>query len=150
LRDRRLQLRIEYLEHAAPLRAGLAPAETEIAHQVPELHEAAEVVVLVILGKFDEQHGFGIAAHDRVDRGAEHRDLPRPPQPGAIDELGRDRAELDDVLRGVHRLKETAEMAGPHRAGAEQWRKLQLDAGGERERAFGADEKMREIEIVAA
>src|SRR5262249_15187991 len=84
------------------------------------------------------------------DRGAEHRDLARQAQHGAIDQLDRDRPELDDVLRGVHRLKETAEMAGPHRAGAEQWRKLQLDAGRESERALGANEKMRTIETVAA
>ena len=107
-------------------------------------------MVLVVLGKFDEQHGLRIAAHHRLDRGAEHRDLARQPQHGAIDQLDRDRAELDDVLRGVHRLKETAEMAGAHRACAEQGRKLELDAGGERERALGADEKMRKIEIVAA
>jgi len=107
-------------------------------------------VVLVVLGKFDEQHGLRIAAHDRVDRWAEHRDLARQAQHGAIDELDRGRAELDDVLRGVHRLKEAAEMAGAHRAGAEQRRELELDAGRERERALGADEKMRKIEIVAA
>src|SRR5438105_4073602 len=69
---------------------------------------------------------------------------------GAVDELDRDRGELDDVLRGLHGLNETAKVAGANRAGAEQGRKFQLDAGGERERALGADEDMREIELVAA
>ena len=54
------------------------------------------------------------------------------------------------MLRGVHRRKEAAEVAGADHATAEQRRKFQLDAGGERERAFGADENMREIELVAA
>src|SRR5262249_60278023 len=70
LGDRRLQLRIEYLEHAAPLRAGLVPAETEIAHQVPELHEAAEVVVMVVIGKYEEQKALGLTALDREERAA--------------------------------------------------------------------------------
>jgi hypothetical protein len=150
LGNRRLQLRIERLDHATPFRAGPVPAETEIAHQVPELHEAAKVLILVVLGKFHEQDGFGIAAHDRIDRGPEHRDLARQTQHRAIDQLDRDRSELDDVLRGVHRLNETAEVAGADRAPAEQRRKFQLDAGGESQRAFGADENMRQVEIVAA
>ena len=57
-------------------------------------------------------------------------------------------AELDDVLRRRHRLVEAAEMAGADRAPAEHRRQLQLDRGGERQRAFGADQDMREVDVV--
>ncbi len=45
---------------------------------------------------------------------------------------------------------EAAEMAGADRAPAEQRRELQLDLGGEGERALGADQDMREVDVVAA
>src|SRR5262249_55412692 len=98
--------------------------------------------------KFHEKHGFGIAAHDPLDRWPEHRYLARQAEHGAIDEFDRHRRKLDEMLRGVHRLKETAEMASAERAAAKHRRKLQLDAGRKRKRAFGADENMREVDIV--
>ena len=148
--DGGLQPGIEHVDHAAPCRAGLVPAQAELAHQLLEPHQVAQVLVLVLLGELDEQDRRGITAHHRIDRGLEHRDVAREPQHGAIDQLHRDRPELDDVLRGVHRLGEAAEMAGADPAPSEQRRELQLDLGGEGERALGADENMREIEIVAA
>ena len=141
---------IEHLDHAAPFCAGLVPGQAEIADQLVEPPEAAHVLVLVVLGELDEQDRLGIAAHDRVDGGLEHRDLAREAQHGAVDQLDRDRPELDDVLRGIHRRQEAAEMAGADGAPAEQRRKLELDPGGECERALGADQDMREVEIVAA
>src|SRR5262249_16010499 len=45
---------------------------------------------------------------------------------------------------------ETAEMAGADGAAAEHGRELQLYPGRKAERAFGADQDVREIEIVAA
>ena len=62
----------------------------------------------------------------------------------------RDWPELDDVLGRVHRRMEAAEMAGTDCAPAEQRRQLQLDPGGEAERAFRAHQDVREIEVVAA
>ena len=53
-------------------------------------------------------------------------------------------------LGGVHRGMKAAEMAGADGAPAEQRRRLELDLGGECERALGADQNMREVEIVAA
>ena len=150
LGDGGLQCGIEHLDHSAPFCAGLVPGEAEIAHQLVEPAEPAHVLVLVVLGELDEQDRLGIAAHDRIDGGLEHRDLAREAQHGAVDQLDRDRPELDDVLRGIHRRHEAAEMAGADRAPAEQRRKLELDLGGERERALGADQDMREVEIVAA
>ena len=133
--------------HCAPVLSQARP-RSPISSLEPQ--QAAEVLVLVVLGELDEQDRLGIAAHDRVDRRLEHGDVAREAQHGAVDQLDRDRPELDDVLRGVHRRCEAAEMAGADRAPAEQRRELQLDLGGERERALGADQDMREIEIVAA
>ena len=58
--------------------------------------------------------------------------------------------QMHDVLRGVHRLVEAAEMHGADRAAAEQRRQLQFDAGRKAERAFGADQNMREVDVVLA
>ena len=58
-------------------------------------------------------------------------------------------AKLDDVLRRRHRLVEAAEMAGADRAPAEHRRQLQFDRGGERQRALGADQDVREVDVVS-
>ena len=68
----------------------------------------------------------------------------------AVDQFDRDRRQLDDVLRRRHRLVEAAEMHGADRAAAEQRRQLQFDRGGERQRAFRADQDVREIDVVAS
>ena len=150
LGDGGLQGGIENVDHPAPARRALVPADAEIVHQLLEPHQAAQVLVLILLGELDKQDRLRIAAHDRVDGGLEHRDLAGEAQHGAVDQLDRDRPELDDVLRRIHRRHEAAEMAGADRATPEQRRKLELDPGGERERALGADQDMREVEIVAA
>ncbi len=114
------------------------------------LRPAAEVLVVVLLGELDEQDGLRIAAHHRVGRRLEHGDVARQAEHGAVDQFDRDRPELDQVLGRVHGLEEAAEVAGADRAAAEQRRKLQLDLGREAERAFRADEQVREIDVVAA
>src|SRR4029077_10327883 len=43
-----------------------------------------------------------------------------------------------------------AEMAGADRSRSEQRRQLQFNLGRKRERALGADQKMREIDVVAS
>ena len=111
--------------------------------------QAAQVLV-VVLGEFDEQDRFGIAAQERIDGRLVHRDVAGQAEHGAVDQLDGDRPELDDVLRRQHRFMEAAEMAGADGAAAKQRRKLQLDLGRERQRAFRADQKMREIDVVAA
>ncbi len=104
----------------------------------------------VVLGEFDKQDRLGIAAQERIDGRLEHRDVAGKAEHGAIDQFDRDRPELDDVLRRRHRFVEAAEMAGADRAAAEQRREFQFDLGRECERALGADQKMREIDVVAA
>ena len=89
---RGLQLRVEHLDHAAPFGAGLVPAEAEIAHQFAELLQAAQILVPVVLGEFDEQHRVRIAAHEGVDGRLEHRDVAGERDHGAVDQFDRDRA----------------------------------------------------------
>jgi hypothetical protein len=150
LADAGLQFRIEYFDHAAPFGAAVIPGDTEVAQQFAEPLQAPQIFVPVVLGEFDEQDSFRIAAQERRDCRLEHVDLGGQPQHGAVDQLDRDRPERDDVLRRLHRLVEAAEMAGAERAPAEQRREFQLDPGREGERAFGADQDMGEIDIVAA
>src|SRR5881396_3525082 len=66
-----------------------------------------------------------------------------------IHELDRGRCELDYVLGCLHRLPESPEMA--HAQGPEpgQGRELQMDPLGIRERAFGADQELREVPFAA-
>ncbi len=138
----------------------MAPGEAEIADQRFELAQAREVLLPIVLGELDEQHRIRLAAHEGVDGRAEHGDVAGELDHGAVDELDRDRLELDDVLGRSHRIVEAREVAGADRAPAEQRPQLELDPGREAERAFRADENVGEvvdrrigrerIEIVAA
>ena len=68
--------------------------------------------------------------------------------------------QLHQMLGGIHRLVETAEMADAEHLVADHRPQLQFDLRGEGQRAFGADQEMRHvvrrvarhqrIEIVAA
>jgi hypothetical protein len=55
------------------------------------------IELLVVLGKFDEQYGLGVAARGRLGRRPEHRDVARQPEHGAI-------GELDFARRFRHRF----------------------------------------------
>ena len=83
----------------------------------------------VVLGELDQQQRIGLAAHEGLHRRAEHGDVARELDHGAVDQLDRDRPELDDMLRGLHRLVEAAEMADADARAFRQRRQLQLDAG---------------------
>ena len=89
--DRALEGRVGRLDDGA--------GEAEIAHQLDELPEAAQVVVGVVAGELDEQHRVRLAADEAVDDRAEHRDVARQLDHRAVDQLDRARAQLDDVLR---------------------------------------------------
>ena len=64
----------------------------EIAHQFVKLLQPAQIFVLIVLGELDEQHGVRIAVHELLERRAEHRDLARQLDHGAVDQFDRDRA----------------------------------------------------------
>ena len=64
----------------------------------------------------------------------------------AIDELDRGRAELDDVLRVLHRAMQRREVHDAERAVRGQRRKLEREAARPRERAFAADQEVRVVD----
>ncbi len=91
LGDRALQGGIEHFDDAAPLFSALVPAEAEIAHQVLEALQPADIFFLIVLAEFDEQDRVGIPAHEFLQRRAEHGDRRGKLDHGAVDELDRDR-----------------------------------------------------------
>ena len=123
----------------------IGPAEAEVAHQFGQLFQLAQVVGLIVFGELDNEESIGIATHGGLDDGFEHRDVAAEGDHGAVDEFDRDRLQLDEVLRRVHRLVEAAEVADAEHLVADQGPQLQFDFGREGERAFGADQKMRHV-----
>ncbi len=160
IRDAGLQGGLGHLDHAAPAPRRLVPAEPEVGHQLAELLQTLQVVGLVFLGELDHQQRIGIAAHGRLDGRAEHGDVAPEADHGAVDQFDGDRLEFHQVLGGVHRLIEAAEMADAEHLVADQRPQLQFDLGGEGQRAFGAHQDMghvvlrpigdQGVEIVAA
>ena len=148
------------LDHAAPFALRSVPAKAEVGHQFAELLQAMQVFGLVFLGEFHDQHRIGIAAHRGRDDRLEHRDVAAERNHGAVDQFHRDRPQLHQMLRRIHRLVKTAEMADAQHLVADDRPQLEFDLRGESQRAFGADQKMRHvvrriarhqrIEIVAA
>ena len=148
------------LDHAAPFALRLVPAKAEVGHQFAELLQAMQVFGLVLLGEFDDQHRIGIAAHGGLDDRLEHRDVAAERNHGAVDQFDRDRPQLHQMLRRIHRLVKAAEMADTEHLVADDRPQLEFDLRGEGQRAFGADQQMRHvvrriarhqrIEIVAA
>ncbi len=96
LGDRRLQCGIEHLDDAAEFRPRSVPAEAEIAHQLAEPRHPPEILFRAGV-ELDQQHGVRRAAHELLHRRAEHRDVARELDHGAVDQFHRDRPELDDV-----------------------------------------------------
>ena len=146
--DRRLQAGIEHLDDAAPFRAGPVPAEAEIAHQFVKHPQAAQVFLVIVLAELDQQDCFRFCSHEALQRRLEDRDRAGQFDHGAVDQLDCDRLQPNQMLRGVHRLVEAAEMAGANGAATEQRRQLQFDAGREGERALAADQHVREVDVV--
>ena len=110
---------IEHLDHAAPFCAGCCPSRSR---DRPSAREPRRAGARSRPGRPRRTRPAGAPPARRArsfERRAEHRDVAREPDHGAIDQLDRDRAELDDVLRRLHRLVEAAEMAGADRAPAE-------------------------------
>ena len=155
-----LQARLDDLDHAAPFALRIIPAEAEIGHQFAELLQPPDVFGLVLLGELHDQDGVGIATDRGADDRLKHRDLAAKRQHGAIDQFHRDGTKLHQMLGGIHRLVEAAEMADAEHLVADHRPQLQFDPGGEGERPFRSHQQMRHvvggvarhqrIEIVAA
>ena len=127
------------------LRGGLFQPKPRSAISSLSCFRRRRVLGLILFGEFDDQDRIGIAANGRPDDRLEHRDLAAERDHGAVDQLDRDRAQFDQMLGGIHRLVEAAEMADAQHLVADDGPQFQLDLGGEGQRAFGADQKMRHI-----
>ena len=148
--DAGLQFRIEHLDDAAPFGAAFVPGETEIADQLAEPFQAAQVLVPIVLGEFDEQDRFRIAAQEGID--------------GRLD-IAMSRAK-PSMVRSISSTAIGPSLTMCCAASIASWKlpkwqaptarrpssgdELQFDPGRERERAFRADQQMREIDVVAA
>ena len=131
------------VNHAAPFALRMIPAESKVRHQFGKLLQLLQIVRLIFFRKFDDQQRIRIAAHGRLDHGPEHRDVAAERNHGAVDQFHRDRPQLHQMLRRIHRLVETAEMADAEHLVADDRPQLEFDLRGEGQRAFGADQQMR-------
>ena len=121
------------------------PAEAEIGHQLAELLQSPYIFGMVLLGKLHDQHGIRIAADRNADDRLKHRDLPAQRQHGAIDQFHCDGAKLHQMLGGIHRLVEAAEMTDAQHLVADHRPQLQFDLGGEGERPLRSHQQMRHV-----
>ncbi len=132
--------------------------EAVVGHALVEALEIGKQRVLILAGELDEQQAVRRALGDLRERLPEERDVGAEHEHVVVDELDRDRSERHDVARCFHRCGERGEVAHAHDPVLRQARELQGHAGRQRERAFGADEKVREVrhrldqavEVVAA
>src|SRR5205085_9118930 len=102
---------------------------------------------LILAGKLNEQDRVRLATDERVHGGAKSRNVARKADHGAIDELDRARAELDDMAREIHRRVELRKVAHAERALRRNARELEMQALGPSERAFRADEDVRRVGV---
>jgi hypothetical protein len=117
----------------------------EVPHQLVEPVEPARVLGLVVLGELHQQQRVGPAAHVGVHHRAEHGDVARQLDQGAVDHLHRHRPQPDDVLGGLHGLSEGGEMADAQHLVPGQRRQLQFDPPRDGQRALRAAQQRRQV-----
>ena len=137
LPHRRLKRRVGGLDHGA--------GEAEIAHQLAQRLQTAQIVGRVVAGKFGQQHRGRLALHEPVDHGAEHRDVARQFDHRAVDQLDGARAQLDDPPGRSHRAVEAREMADAEDPVRRDRLQFELDLVEEGEGALGADQEARHV-----
>ena len=140
--DVALQCVIGDLDHAA--------RQPNIAHQLHQLPEFGDLLVLVVAGKLDQQDRVRITLEKAIDRGLECRVTARKFEHGAVDQFDRNGLQLDDVLRRFHRAEKGREVAHAERLVPRQRREIEMDALRIRQRAFGTDQQMRHVVAGAA
>ena len=91
LGDRRLQFRIEHVDHAAPIGAALGSRTSRDRRSARAGASAAARSRPVVLGELDQQQRRGLAAHECLERRPEHVDVAGEPDHGRVDQLDRDR-----------------------------------------------------------
>ena len=122
------------------------PGVAEVAHQLVQPVEAAQVLGLVVLGELHQQQRVRRPAHVALHHRAEHGDVAGELDQRAIHHLDRHGAQLDDVLRRLHGLAEGSEVADAQRLVLRQRRQLQLQAARDGERALRAAQQRGEVD----
>ena len=85
-----------------------AAGQAQVAHQLDQLREPAQQRRLVVAAELDQQDRLRLADQRRLDRRAGSRVGARQLDHRAVDQLDGGRAQLDDVLRRIHRRVEAS------------------------------------------
>ena len=117
-----------------------------VAHQLDELRELRHCLVARVADELDQQDRVGRADQRRVDRRAERGIGAREVDHRAIDQLDCRGRKRDDRLGALHRAIERGEIDDAERAMLRQRRKIQRQRTRPRERAFAADQQVREVD----
>ncbi len=127
-----------HLDHAA--------GQAEVAHQLDQVAcSLRQQRGLVAAGELHQQDGRGPADQRGLDRRAEGRVGKAQLDHRAVDQLHRGRPQLDDVLRRIHRRVEGGEVDDAQHLGARQRRELERQVLRVGQRAFGADQQVRQV-----
>ena len=115
-----------------------------------KLAQPALVLRHILLSELDEKKRSRIAAHRLFDCRLEDWDGPGELDHRVINQFHRHRIERDKMLRGIHCLVKSWEMADAHDLLRRQRPQLELDRGAVGERSLGPDKKMRQVDAVAS
>ena len=132
------------------LRPGLghlddAFGQAEIAHQLDQALQVAQLRLALLARELDQQDGLGLADQGALDHRPEGGIGARQLDHGAVDQLDGGGLQLDDVLGAFHRLVEAREVHHAQRLVLGQRRELQGQALGDGERALAADQQVGEV-----
>jgi hypothetical protein len=94
----------------------------------------ARLEARLLAGELHQQDRLRLAAHELAHDGCERRVGERQVEHGAVDELHGARAQLHDVLRGIHRVVEAGEVGDAERLVLGQRCQPDVDALEPRER----------------
>ena len=108
-----------------------------------KLAQPALILRHILFCELDEKKRRRIATHRLFDGRLEDRDGAGELDHRVIDQFHRHRIERDKMLRRIHRLVESWEMADSHDLLRRQRPELELDRGAVGERSLGPDKKMR-------
>src|SRR5207253_7250377 len=107
--------------------------------------EVARLFLCASACELHQEYRGGFTDNGRLDDRAKCGVRPGELDHGSVDQLDRDGSKLDDVLRRFHCGVERREIHDTERLVLRERSELQLKAGEISERAFRADQQMREI-----
>ena len=138
----RLRTGLGHLDHAA--------GQAEIGHQFDQPRKITELILALLARELDQQDRVGSADPPTVDEGPfddrpERRIGARQLDHGAVDQFDGGGLQLHDVLGAVHRLVEAREVHHAQSLVPGQRREFQRESLRHRQRAFAADQQMRQV-----